>query len=234
MYQCKINKIAEGSRYILKKTDTDTYYYAETTITFDLVGEPVAYSVAEYKFTESTSNHYCLSENDQNVKIVSDLDYPLSIDTTINLSQLFEKATENGIKDTNSFTLKCTTTTGEAEEQEEKILFTVSLSNLSWTMSGVYLNLHIKYLSDSGLLLYHFGDDTTKLLSLQESVSTGERIVNYMKVNKMLWPGRFNSAGLTPVNYEIVFSITTENKSDYQLSKVGSVNITGHGLTNVI
>lgn len=180
MYQCKINKIAEGSRYILKKTETNTYYYAETTITFDLVGEPVAYSAVEYVFNEGMSNHYYLSN--ATASVASDLDYPLSIETTINLSKLFNEATKAGIKDTNSFNLKCTT----LSEWEEKILFNVSFSNLSWTESGVYLNLHIKYLSDSGLLLYHFGNDTTKLLSLQESVSTGERIVNYMTANKML------------------------------------------------
>ena len=235
-YQCKINKIAEGSRYILKpqSENNPAYYYAETTLTFDLVGEPLAYTSQAYEFSDYGIN----TIEQKNVYVVSDLDYPLDIRVKLNLSKIFKFATEAKISDLNSLVLSSKTIA--IDTGEEKNLFTISLSNLSWTNeeSVTDLFLNIRYLSDSGLLLYGFGSDATKLLSLQESVSTGERIVNYMQVHKMLWPGRFSSANLTPAPYKIIFNLATGAKDDYILvggsPSVGSVLITGHGLTNVI
>lgn len=50
-YQCKVASLAEGSRYVLFSDENgEDLYYCETTVKFDIVGTPIAYSVDQLEF----------------------------------------------------------------------------------------------------------------------------------------------------------------------------------------
>lgn len=201
-YQCKVNKIAEASRYILEEIGGEDYYYAETTLTFDLVGEPVAYT-QPYEFTESIIT----PANEDPVKVFkrkttiedyteSDLDYPLDISVNLNLSRILENSSADP---TNSFTLTCKTGYGDCTYSFDTQLFEINFQNISYssvttkdenTESHWPAFLTVKYRSDTGVILQLKGEQES-LLSLQQSTASGNRLVRDMTSQPYKWSGNY-------------------------------------------
>ena len=182
-YQCKVASLAEGSRYVLFSNENgEDLYYCETTVKFDIVGTPIAYSVDQLEFDfqgKTIDNKYCFKLKNLKDKgaPLSDLDYPLDLKLVCNLNEIFKSTNKNG-----RFLHINASTTYKGISVD---LFSITLDNLSYytaaTSSGYDKNwdskLNIYYSSETGLLFYNFGDSPIKLLSFQESVSTGERLV---------------------------------------------------------
>lgn len=201
-YQCKVASITEGSRYSLfHDSEGIERYYGETTVKFEIVGNPVAYSVAPLEFrpagieSNQKSYDFKLKKTSTYEQRLSDLNYPLDMQLSCDLNKIFKNQS-------NSNLLITVTTTFQ---QITAVLFSVSLSNLSYynpaadtttTDKQWQSNLNIYYSSETGLLFYNFGDSPIRLLSYQEAVSTGERLVTSRKAIKFKWPGRFTNQGL--------------------------------------
>lgn len=105
-------------------------------------------------------------------------------------------------------------------------LFSITLDNLSYYRAAEqtgaedndkswHSKLNLYYSSETGLLFYNFGDSPIKLLSFQESVSTGERLVYSMTSTKFRWPGRFTNTD------------ETSKIKDYTINLLASVNQKG-------
>lgn len=203
-YQCKVSKIADTSRYVLETIDDTDYYYAETTLTFDLVGDPVAYTqpyeftctegkVAEEDGTNHSTNFFYIQTNTGDYT-ESDLDYPLDISVNLNLSRILNtENTEN--TNSNSFILTCKTGYGTDPVSNSTQLFQIIFQNISY--SSVEENekhwpafLTIKYRSDTGVLLLLKGEQES-LLSMQQSTATGNRLVQSMMSQPYKWGGKF-------------------------------------------
>ena len=182
-YQCKVASLAEGSRYVLFSDENgEDLYYCETTVKFDIVGTPIAYSVDQLEFSKAASGgsedpKYYFKLKNTDVPS-SDLDYPLDLKLICDLNDIFNTV-DNSILHINA----STTYKGISVD-----LFSITLDNLSYYRaakpSGATDNdkswhskLNLYYSSETGLLFYNFGDAPIKLLSFQESVSTGERLV---------------------------------------------------------
>ena len=193
-YQCKVASLAEGSRYVLFSDENgEDLYYCETTVKFDIVGKPIAYSVAplEFQLATTANNKYSFKLKQVNDYVPSDLDYPLDFKLVCHLNKIFDTANKDG-----QFLHIVASTTYEGVSVD---LFSITLDNLSYYRAAESTDtdkkwsseLNIYYSSETGLLFYNFGDSPIKLLSFQESVSTGERLVYSMASTKFRWPGRF-------------------------------------------
>lgn len=174
-YHCRCSKIADTSRRVLKKTDDGTLYYAETTLTFDIIGEPVAYRTKELEWTpseETEANSWTMEEKDN----LGQLDFPLDITWNFDLTKIKSE----------KLILTATVKDEESENSEIITLFNVTLNNLSWSddSKSSYGILHLRYLSDAGILLYAYGSSQQKILSYQQTPTSGKRIVDTMLVNK--------------------------------------------------
>ena len=144
-------------------------------------------------------------------------------------------------------------------------LFSITLDNLSYYRAAESTDtdkkwsseLNIYYSSETGLLFYNFGDSPIKLLSFQESVSTGERLVYSMASTKFRWPGRFTRGKIDNANTTKIATYTIDlsayityangkgdsgdNYCDFDLydpnatdTKQIDVNFSGRSRTNVI
>ena len=91
-------------------------------------------------------------------------------------------------------------------------------------------------MSESGLLLYRYGDSQENILSLQSSVSSGGRIVSSIVCNKFNLPGRFNLDEVYPNASYGNFSIIVKLEKDYKkISKcLSNTTIVARAITNVI
>lgn len=258
-YQCKVASLAEGSRYVLfSDEDGEDLYYCETTVKFDIVGTPIAYSVDQLEFSKddaasgvSNDPKYYFKLKDTNAPS-SDLDYPLDLKLVCDLNAIFNTI-DNGILHINA----STTYKGVSVD-----LFSITLDNLSYYRAAKpagatdndkswHSKLNLYYSSETGLLFYNFGDAPIKLLSFQESVSTGERLVYSRTSTKFRWPGRFTdtdetsqikdytinllasvnqkgSSDLTYCNFALYDNTTEAANADIQ------VNLSGRSRTNVI
>lgn len=173
-----MNKIAETSRYILETINDEDYYYAETTMTFDLVGEPVAYTRPyEFQADTTTNADITLFKVKQNSDFTnSDLDFPLDISVNLNLSKILD-----GSK--NSFTISCYTGYGTySTDALNTQLFNIEFQNISYSNIEADSEKHwpafitIKYCSDTGLILQEKGSKYS-LLTMQQSTAEGKRLV---------------------------------------------------------
>lgn len=197
VYQAKVSKIGSISRYVVGKKDGVDYYYGETTITFDLVGSGHAYSAVPFEFIKGGKDYICFNRDQEAPD--SDLDFPLEITISINLNNILSTADPTNSVSIQCYTYLCEDTSmfeGDAgtihSVEREYDLFSVSLSHLSADSEGTYW-LGIKYLSDSGLLLYQYGNSQERLLTLQNTVSSGQRFVQALTCNKFKWPGKFSA-----------------------------------------
>lgn len=123
-YQCKVASLAEGSRYVLFSDENgEDLYYCETTVKFDIVGTPIAYSVAplEFQFATTANNKYSFKLKQVNDYVPSDLDYPLDLKLVCNLNKIF--TVDNGVL----HIIASTTCEGVSVD-----LFSITLDNLSY------------------------------------------------------------------------------------------------------
>lgn len=236
VYQAKVSKIGSISRYVVGRKDDIDYYYGETTITFDLVGSGHTYSAVPFEFIKGTGgkDYICFNPEQKDIP-ESDLDFPLEITISINLNNILSTADT-----TNSVSIQCSTylceDTFTFEGDVGTIhpvgknydLFSVSLSHLSADSEGTYW-LNIKYLSDSGLLLCQYGNSQEKLLTLQNTVSSGQRFVQALTCNKFKWPGKFsaniNYKNKNEVNKIYVKVSTPDNPTESKVIEVPSSGI---------
>ena len=212
-YQCKVASLAEGSRYVLFSDENgEDLYYCETTVKFDIVGTPIAYSVAPLEFqplATTTNNKYSFQLKKTNDYVPSDLDYPLDLKLVCNLNKIF--TVDNGVL----HIIASTTYEGVSID-----LFSITLDNLSYYRAAQSVDkdkdkkwsseLNLYYSSETGLLFYNFGDSPIKLLSFQESVSPGERLVYSMHSVKFRWPGRFTSGKINDGNTAKIATYTID------------------------
>lgn len=257
-YQCKLNKIAETSRYVLDTIDDEDYYYAETTMTFDLVGEPVAYS-KPYEFQKeiNSNNNIALFKVKQTTDYTSsDLDFPLDISVNLNLSKILENSSNN------SFTISCYTGYGSTISSSINTqLFNIEFQNISFSNISADSESHwpafitIKYCSDTGTILQEQGSKNS-LLTMQQSTAEGKRLVASISSQAYKWLGNYNKIVVSndsEENFEnafIYFTIKTIknnveelNSKDFALYNVdteyptdfyGAIKIEGNGMTKVI
>lgn len=254
-YQAKVSKIGSISRYIVGKQDGIDYYYAETTLTFDLVGSQHAYSRQPFEFEIGGSDKTDITFNPNQTTPDSDLDFSLDINISLNLNNILKDSNTNSLQIVGNTTLidypkiikNVEKQGGEYLQLRTRTysLFNISLQNLSADAQGTYW-LNLKYLSDSGIILYQYGNSQEKLLALQNIVSSGKRLVSSMTVNKFKWPGAFNSS----VDYKndnsnkITLSITSpggtnivlRSYEDYKTDdkQYGIVSVDGRAETNAI
>lgn len=127
-YQCKVASLAEGSRYVLFSDENgEDLYYCETTVKFDIVGKPIAYSVAPLEFYRSeqggfnTYFNFKLKDDDY---VPSDLDYPLDLKLVCDLNKIFDAANKD---DSLLHIIASTTYKGVSVN-----LFSLTLDNLSY------------------------------------------------------------------------------------------------------
>lgn len=220
-YQCKVNKIADTSRYVLETIGDEDYYYAETTLTFDLVGDPVAYT-QPYEFTSMEGegqgnkklNFFCINKTSDYT--ASDLDYPLDISVNLNLSCILKDSSES-----NSFILTCKTGYGKKSLNSDTQLFQITFQNISYSSLEKDERhwpafLTVKYRSDTGVLLLLKGEQES-LLSMQQSTAAGNRLVQSMMSQPYKWSGEFynitpfsNAEERTPYIY---FEIQNQNET---------------------
>jgi hypothetical protein len=255
-YQCKVNKIAEPSRYILDTINNEDYYYTETTITFDLVGEPVAYT-KPYEFQTDTTTHTgtTLFKVKQNSDFTnSDLDFPLDISVNLNLSKILE-----GSK--NSFAISCYTGYGAfSADTLNTQLFNIEFQNISYSNISADSEKHwpafitLKYCSDTGLILQEKGSKYS-LLTMQQSTAEGKRLVASISSQPYKWTGNYNKIVIADdseenfTNAYIYFAIKIGDSDgidqsnftlydkyngDYPSNYYGAIKIEGNGMTNVI
>ena len=127
-YQCKVASLAEGSRYVLFSDENgEDLYYCETTVKFDIVGTPIAYSVAPLEFYRSERGGFSAYfnfklKNDDYVP--SDLDYPLDLKLVCDLNKIFDAANKD---DSLLHIIASTTYKGVSVN-----LFSLTLDNLSY------------------------------------------------------------------------------------------------------
>lgn len=228
-------------------------YYCETTVKFDIVGKPIAYSLAplEFMYDKRTTTispradiyHFKLKQMDNYTQLLSDLDYPLDVKLVCDLNKVFNTI-DSGLLHITASTTCCGITVD---------LFSITLDNLSYYQDvgnpdkkwGAKLNIY--YSSETGLLFYNFGDAPIKLLSFQESASTGERLAYSRRSIKFRWPGRFSGTNEGSLqNYTINLSASVNKKEsadssyctfdlyDRESTAAIQVEFTGRSRTNVI
>lgn len=216
-YQCKVASLAEGSRYVLFSDENgEDLYYCETTIKFDIVGTPIAYSVAPLEFYRSERggfNAYFNFKLKNDDYVPSDLDYPLDLKLVCDLNKIFDAANKD---DSLLHIIASTTYKGVSVN-----LFSLTLDNLSYYRAATSngsdkawsSKLNLYYSSETGLIFYNYGDAPIKLLSFQESVSTGERLTYSRNSIKFRWPGQFTKTSADTIkDYIITLSAYTNKK----------------------
>lgn len=251
-YQCKVNKITASGKYSLGRINGEQNFLIELNMGFDIVGKPVAYSSAlwEWKIDDTSDDGIKLVPDTSKDVSSSDEDFPIDLRTEIDLEKVFKDTTkETTVKEA---TAEGTTTEKTATEElpsyfdlnlsaevefNEKTheLFSVDLNRLTFD-ENTKDKLYIRYLSESGLLLYRYGDSQEKLLSLQSSVSSGSRIVSSIVCNKFNLPGKFTLDEVYPdVSYGD-FSIIVKLEKDYKRisTYLSNTTIVARAITNVI
>ena len=244
-YECKLSDIKDSTRYILGREgavqsesisnlkisnipggDGEGYrYYTELQLTFDVIGKQCAKEVEEYiinenskssasslylvQETDNTSYHY-LTITPENKYWPSDLDFPINISMDgwhITSSQSnFHVVGEAMLTYNNmEYTYK---------------MFDIVLKNLqprTTTLDTDYTIVSLRYDSEQGLVYWKNGDKE-QLLSLLSINEDGQRFVQYLDVNRFMWPGRLDhmevnksnqiKIRITDINHNIVFKPT--------------------------
>ena len=149
-----------------------------------------------YDLVYSTSP--CLSTDE--IETITESDLPTPIEANFSLSL----QTESFLYLTLNFEAQYLTEYIDHDVQKKSIL-PVTLFNVEFakiteryaktgrTGDDRILNLDLKYDSEAGLLFLAFGDSKYKLLTLQNTADTGEKIISAMQVNKFRLPGRFDN-----------------------------------------
>lgn len=218
-YQVKLASISEGTKYILgyerKKADLITdnnfkvddnifsgkikeynaekdipFYYIETDMVFDIVGENCAYG--ESYTLENNNNNILQMTNANNNKVKSILD------SSFIFTGIIKKNDNDNDNDNNKdYNLKVS----YYDEKKNKILEEeVFKINFNKDVNNIY----IKYNSDTGLIYWGTSNNFYKLLTLQQ-LYNGERLVNTFNSKKIKIPGE-QKASLDYSNIKFEYS----------------------------
>lgn len=149
-----------------------------------------------YDLVYSTSPYLTGDE----IETIAESDLPTPIEANFSLSL----QTESFLYLTLNFEAQYLTEYIDHDVQKKSILpvtlFNVEFAKITERYTKIgrtgedrILNLDLKYDSEAGLLFLAFGDSKYKLLTLQNTADTGEKIISAMQVNKFRLPGRFDN-----------------------------------------
>ena len=152
-----------------------------------------------YDLVYSTSP-YLSTDSSEKIETIIESDLPTPIEANFSLSL----QTESFLYLTLTFEAQYLTEYMDHGVQKQSILpitlFNVEFAKITEryvktgrTGENRILNLDLKYDSEAGLLFLAFGDSKYKLLTLQNTADTGEKIISAMQVNKFRLPGRFDN-----------------------------------------
>ena len=242
-YECKLSDIKDSTRYILGREgavksestsnlkisnipggDGEGYrYYTELQLTFDVIGKQCAKEVEEYiinenssvssvdlvQETDNTDSHY-LTITPENKYWPSDLDFPINLSMdgwyiTSNQSNFHIIGEAILIYNDMEYTYK---------------MFDIVLKNLrpqASTADTNYTVISLRYDSEQGLVYWKNGDKE-QLLTLLSINTDGQRFVQYLDVNRFMWPGRLDHTEVNKdnqieirirdINHNIIFKPT--------------------------
>lgn len=99
--------------------------------------------------------------------------------------------------------------------------------------------INLRYMSESGILLIQLGDSTEKLLTLQTSTMTGQRLCQTLNINKFFLPGQLEFPEINSTFKDIQFKLTTSNNIKPVVFTQGNtqiydINLEAYARTNVI
>lgn len=237
----------EGGRIFTKlpaSTKTQDMYYSEFNITFDVVGTPCARSIYpwEWKNWEIDNNtstdqikHYKTSINTTNKDVIGTTD----LRTPLKMTFQFLLESDILISDP-SMTIVLTAKYGTNSQE----LFTVNLTNLSINPKPgsevADLNpqnehiLCIRYDSETGLLFLQYGNGREKLLTLQNTTTTGERMVTSYQAYKFFIPGRFDDPNfdLSALSFDLM--VKSVKPDEWFRTAQSESSIESYARTNLI
>lgn len=183
-YIVKLAKREDSTRYIVgKNSNSQTLYYTELKLTFEVQGDAVAHSVTELDYTVSEEKEIDTQDTSKIIKYrevtfkkngifsKSDLETPFLL--TFNVSQF-----------TNSLS------TVHAVIQSENA-HTLDLFNISFTNLNDKESCLLEYNSQTGDLCLLVGNDR-KIITLLTTYTSGKRIISSITTNKMMLPGSFD------------------------------------------
>lgn len=107
------------------------------------------------------------------------------------------------------------------------------------------LTLDLRYDSESGLVFLGFGDSNYKLLSLQNTADTGERLISSIQTSKFKIPGRFDQPYVDYNNLRFVVTISGQANganglesvslnADIFKQNIANSNVITYARTNII
>ena len=215
-YQCKLNKMTDVSRYVLtgQGGDGHTYYYAETTLTFDVLGGNRAYGIAPREFRKDTASgsFQCMLKTDVPDFQPSDLEFPLKIRVSLCVDNILKALKGQTTEQNNKFNISCSTAMTDTITTE---LFNITFQHLTAPIDTDVGHTFLNFIYDSktGLVYYSFGSATDRLLTLQETVSSGYRLLDRLKTTKFSWGGAFDGFDADYYRNQALFKITTTTNS---------------------
>ena len=248
-YQVKLASIDNGIRYIVGYEDNKPMYYTEMKVTFEIQGPPVAYGNTYFAFkserdnTENKIIKYTGFIDTEHETRQSDLETPLILETSIDLSKIEFKNETSELSDEdliqNDLLLSVRVGYDDNKTDTQK-LFEVIFKNLNF---GEHLDqtsnkLNITYNSESALLFLQHGDSMRELLTKLTTLTSGDRIIDAMSVEQFRIPGSFDDYLFELSKIRIYFKLELLN-SDFQfktdsLDDIFSVQIYSRPRTNLI
>lgn len=203
-------------------------YYTELQLTFDVVGKQCAKEIAPYRITSQfegwSTPHYIQSwspytsvENLQKFWL-SDLDYPFKL--TMPSWYSFKRNDQQQPMHLQG--IAHITVDGV---DYSTLLFEIQLKNLlaapntAYTGTDPVTYITLQYDSEQGLLYWQNGDKQ-QILSLLSVGADGQRIVDYLKVQRFMWPGQLDHSETTRVTSAYI-EILDINSNTYFLKNSG-------------
>jgi hypothetical protein len=208
----------------------DTFmYYTEFNLVFEVQGEScvranVPYETsAQFVSVSGGAQVYKLSFPSNPVNNTSDLDVPFNIVIPLDLTSDNDSyAAEVELTISAHYQSGSNTTTtilGKASLVNLNQRQLPSADNLIYTRpdstfeSNDSLRLNLKYDSEAGLMFIQFGDGTYKLLSLQSTAGSGERLLSSLDIKKFKIPGLFSTPGFNLNNFYINLSVKLKDNN---------------------
>lgn len=203
-YQVKVANYSDSTRYILGHVTgdgEDKYaYYTELTVTWDIQGEACARStdIVLWNSITTPEEESAALKSQWQCQIIQPcskptLDMPFVFNFDIAPIQQPVIVTIQALL-TNPSTGNKTTT-----------LATFKLNN--WT-DAPETNIHLTYNSESGIIYYTFGNEQSKILSSLNSTQSGQKLVEYIWINKFWIPGLLSIPNINYDNLYITAKLT--------------------------
>lgn len=97
---------------------------------------------------------------------------------------------------------------------EEAVIVYVTNEDGTITSKEAWYNgnisaINLRYISESGILLFQLGESEEKILTLQTSAMSGQRLCQTLQVNKFFLPGKLEYPGIENFFEQITFRLTT-------------------------